>query len=201
MIERLKRDPRTATIPVVVLSVLSPAVRTSEGPPLLANAQGWVQKPFNERLLLAELGRVLHPGNGPGRVLLVEDDEDLAVVVLACFESPETGGDISVHHVSSMADAQHACEMAPPDLLVLDLTLPDGSGFALVEWLRQQPHLRKLPLVVYSGREVSAAEKEQLRLGPTQFLAKAQVQPQDVEELVLAMVRHLRTPALDGMPS
>jgi CheY-like chemotaxis protein len=91
-----------------------------------------------------------------------------------------------------MADAQHACEVAPPDLLILDLTLPDGSGFALVDWLKQQPALRTLPLVVYSGRDVTPEEKDQLRLGPTQFLAKASVSPRDVEDLVLAMVRHLR---------
>jgi len=194
-IERLKRKPHTANIPVVVLSVLSPAARNSDGPPLIANAQGWVQKPFNENLLLAELGRVLHPGSGPGRILLVEDDDDLATIILESFEA-SAGEHVSVHHVSSMADAQHACEMTPPDILILDLTLPDGSGFALVEWLRQQPALRKLPLVVYSGRDVTAEEKEQLRLGPTQFLAKARVQPRDVEDLVLAMVRHLRNPSV-----
>jgi CheY-like chemotaxis protein len=194
-IERLKRSPRTASIPVVVLSVLSPATRNAEGPPVLSNAQGWVQQPFNEGLLLAELGRVLHPGSGPGRILLVEDDEDLATVIMAGFKQSATAGHISLHHVTSMADAQHACEVAPPDMLILDLTLPDGSGFALVDWLRRQPALRTLPLVVYSGRDVTQEEKEQLRLGPTQFLAKARVQPRDVEDLVLAMVRHLRTSA------
>jgi signal transduction histidine kinase/DNA-binding response OmpR family regulator len=200
-IERLKRNPKTAGIPVVVLSVLSPAARTSGGPPLISNAQGWVQKPFHEGLLLAELSRVLHPGSGPGRVLLVEDDEDLATVVMAGFETASDAGSISLHHVSSLIDAQHACEIAPPDLLILDLTLPDGSGFALVDWLRRQPTLRTLPLVVYSGRDVTLEEKEQLRLGPTQFLAKARVQPRDVEELVLAMVSHLRsTAALESGP-
>ena len=44
-----------------------------------------------------------------------------------------------------------------PDLLILDLTLPDGDGFSLVEWLRNQPTLDTLPLVVYSGREISEA--------------------------------------------
>jgi len=54
--------------------------------------------------------------------------------------------------------------------------------------------------VVYSGREVTTSEMEQLRLGPTQFLTKARVQPQDVEELVLAMMRHLRHPILETQP-
>ena len=204
-IERLKQNPATANIPVVVLSVLSPAVQTSDSQQLLSTAQGWVQKPFNESLLLAELGRVLHSGTGPGRILLVEDDEDLASVVLSSFEiEKEHGrkkGGIGIHHVSNAADAKLSCESNPPDILILDLTLPDGSGFALVDWLRRQPALRTLPLVVYSGREVTAAEMEQLRLGPTQFLTKARVQPQDVEELVLAMVRHLRHPVLETWPS
>ena len=195
-IERLKGDERTAHIPVVVLSVLSPATREADGPPLVANAQGWVQKPFSEGLLLGELGRVLHAGAGPGRILLVEDDEDLATVVLSSFEETGAGEGVHLHHVTSLAAAQQSCQLAPPDLMILDLTLPDGTGFALVEWLRGQPDLRTLPLVVYSGREVSTAEREQLRLGPTQFLAKTRVQPRDVEELVLAMIRHLRAPAL-----
>ena len=203
-IERLKQNPATASIPIVVLSVLSPAANTGETPQLLSNAQGWVQKPFNESLLLAELGRVLHSGSGPGRILLVEDDEDLAHVVLSSFEVEKERGrrekSISIHHVSNAAEAKLSCESEPPDILILDLTLPDGSGFALVDWLRQQPKLRTLPLVVYSGREVTTSEMEQLRLGPTQFLTKARVQPQDVEELVLAMMRHLRHPILETQP-
>jgi len=203
-IERLKENPVTASIPIVVLSVLSPAANGSDTPQLLSNAQGWVQKPFNESLLLAELGRVLHSGSGPGRILLVEDDEDLANVVLSSFEVEKERGrrekSINIYHVSNATDAKLSCESDPPDILILDLTLPDGSGFALVDWLRQQPKLRTLPLVVYSGREVTASEMEQLRLGPTQFLTKARVQPQDVEELVLAMMRHLRQPALETQP-
>jgi signal transduction histidine kinase/DNA-binding response OmpR family regulator len=195
-IEHLKAKPATAHIPIVVLSVLSPAARTTDGTSLVSTTQGWIQKPFNESLLLAELGRVLHHGTGPGHILLVEDDHDLATVVLSSFENDAAAGEIGIQHVSTIGDAMLACRTHPPDILILDLTLPDGSGFALVDWLRRQPTLRTLPLVVYSGRDVSAAEMEQLRLGPTQFLAKARVQPRDVEDLVLAMVRHLRPPIL-----
>jgi len=88
------------------------------------------------------------------------------------------------------------CLLGHPDLLILDLTLPDGDGFSLVDWLRRQPGLGSLPLVVYSSREISESEMLKLRLGPTEFLNKAQVQPQEVEKLVLAMVQRLRNPAL-----
>ncbi|RSL15282.1 response regulator receiver domain-containing protein [Edaphobacter aggregans] len=184
-LQRLRNQPATANIPVVVLSVLSSTLR----PQLTGDAQGWVQKPFNENLLFAELGRVLHQGEGPAYVLLVEDDEDLASVLTASFE------DAAVHidHASTRQQAIRHCINRRPDLLILDLTLPDGDGFSLVEWLRQQPALRTLPLVVYSGREVSDVEMAKLRLGPTEFLTKAKVQPQEVEELVLSMVQRIRS--------
>ena len=103
--------------------------------------------------------------------------------------------DAAVHidHAATRQQAIRQCITRPPDLLILDLTLPDGDGFSLVEWLRQQPTLRTLPLVVYSGREISETEMAKLRLGPTEFLTKAKVQPQEVEELVLSMVQRIKT--------
>ncbi len=191
-LQRLKHSPATANIPVVILSVLSPAETSESGRHAAASAAGWVQKPFNEHLLLAELSRVLHTGDGPAHVLLVEDDLDLAAVVISGFED----ANVRVNHATTRQQAIEYCLLSRPDLLILDLTLPDGDGFSLVDWLRQQPDLRTLPLVVYSGREVSDSEMTQLRLGPTQFLTKAKVQPHEVEELVLNIVHRLRRPAV-----
>jgi signal transduction histidine kinase/CheY-like chemotaxis protein len=188
-LQRLRNNPITAKIPVVVLSVLSSTLR----PQLTGDAQGWVQKPFNENLLFAELGRVLHHGEGPADILLVEDDEDLASVLTASFRDAA----VRVERAATRQQAIRQCISRPPDLLILDLTLPDGDGFSLVEWLRQQPTLRTLPLVVYSGREISEIEMSKLRLGPTEFLTKAKVQPHEVEELVLSMVNRIRTKFAD----
>jgi signal transduction histidine kinase/CheY-like chemotaxis protein len=188
-LQRLRNNPITANIPVVILSVLSSTLR----PQLTGDAQGWVQKPFNENLLFAELGRVLHHGDGPAHILLVEDDEDLASVLTASFQDAA----VRIDRAATRQQAIRQCITRPPDLLILDLTLPDGDGFSFVEWLRQQPALRALPLVVYSGREISETEMSKLRLGPTEFLTKAKVQPQEVEELVLSMVNRLRTKFAD----
>jgi signal transduction histidine kinase/CheY-like chemotaxis protein len=197
-LERLKQNPASATIPVVIMSALSPAARTANTPSLISAAQGWVQKPFTDSLLLAELGRVLHSCAGPGRILLVEDDLDLATVILSGFEaSCARGEEVVIEHVTTVQQAKQTCLAAPPDILILDIRLPDGTGFALVEWLRQRPPFNTLPLVVYSGRHLTEAEMEQLRLGPTQFLPKDRLQPQAVEDLVLTMVRHLRAPIVN----
>jgi len=183
-LNQLKRNTLTADIPVVVLSVLSP----SERPRLAGDADGWVQKPFNESLLLNELGRVLHGAEGLTHILLVEDDHDLASIILASFER----AGVHISHASTRQEAIAMCRSQRPDLLILDLKLPDGDGFGVIDWLRRHPEMRTLPVVVYSGHEVSEEEMNQLRLGPTQFLTKAKVLPADVESLVLTMVRQSR---------
>ncbi len=190
-LQQLKGSPRTAEIPVVILSVLPQSASARDTAAASQAAQGWVQKPFHERLLLMELSRVLHTGEGPAYVLLVEDDDDLAKVIIDSFEESE----VRVDHARTRQHAIEMCLIARPNLLILDLGLPDGDGFSLVDWLRQQPDLRSLPLVVYSGQEVTDEDMSKLRLGPTQFLTKAKVEAQDVEALVLKIVQRLRSPA------
>jgi signal transduction histidine kinase/CheY-like chemotaxis protein len=69
-LRQLKSSPATAAIPVIVLSVSSP----SERPLLVGEAQGWVQKPFNENLLLGELARVLKSKPKAGAVAIKQHD-------------------------------------------------------------------------------------------------------------------------------
>jgi PAS domain S-box-containing protein len=190
----LKEDARTAQIPIVVLSLL-PA---SERPAVAEAADAWLRRPVDESLLLTELARLLQRGGDRATVLLVEDDQDLAGVILATFER----AGVEIHHASRLWRAKELCKEMQPDLIILDLGLPDGHGLDLVDWLRSQKDLRHLPLVVYSAREVSGSEQMSLKLGPTKFLTKAKVQPEQVEALVFAMLRRYiasEAPA-DGIP-
>lgn len=190
-LQRLRQVPLTANIPVVILSVLSPTESTESSRFGASAFQGWVQKPFNEHLLLAELARVLHLGKGPAHVLLVEDDISLASTIIAGFEQ----ANVRVQHANTHHQCIEYCKDHTPDLLVLDLALPDREGFALVGWLGQQQNLSMLPLAVYNGHEIPDAELNQLRLGPTQVLTKARVGPEDVNELVVNIMECLRRPA------
>ncbi len=183
-LQKLREMPQTASVPVVILSVIPP----TERPAHAANSQGWVQKPFNENLLLAELSRVLRAKGDSGHILLVEQDNDMAKLILDGFQK----SNVRIDHAATLQQAVDRCLLGPPDLLILDTALPDGDGFSLVDWLRRQTGLRNLPLVVYSGREISEAEMQKLRLGPTEFLDKGKVQPREVQGHVLAMVQRLR---------
>ena len=176
-------DPESRT-PVVLLCLDSSHTPVE----LPAGAEGWVSKPLQEDALLGELARVLCGPGEKARILIVEDDEDLARVISEVFSRES----IEVHLAHSLQEAIDACFAFQPHLMVLDIGLPDGNGFNVVDWLRQNENLSGLPLVVYSGRELSPTERRHLTLGPTHFLAKARVQPQQLEALVLTMLRRSR---------
>jgi CheY-like chemotaxis protein len=148
-------------------------------------AHAWLEQPLETESMLAALSRVLQMDRQPSRVLLVEDDADLAKVILATFER----AGVQVHHAPTQRKAMELCVASRPDLVILDIGLPDGDGFGLVDWLRQQQEMKLLPLVVYSAQDLSESERQKLRLGHTEFLTKARVQLQDVETLVLTMLR------------
>ena len=181
LLRRLRPDAHT---PIVLLSVdkrQDPAV-------LPGDAEGWVANRLSDDALLGELARVLCGPGENARILIVEDDVDLAQVIADVFIRDA----IEVKMAHTLKEALDACFAFQPHLLVLDIGLPDGDGFNLVDWLRKHENLARLPLVVYSGRDLSPDESRKLTLGPTQFLTKARVQPQQLEALVLTMLRSSR---------
>ncbi len=181
-LRQLKDNPVTSSIPVIVLSVFAPPDRST----LATHPDGWITKPHEDQNLLRELTRVIHREDQQIRVLLVEDDDDLARIILATFEQ----AGLEIFHASTRQKAIEMCQKVNPGIMILDLSLPDGDGFSVVDWLRERHDTHNLPLVVYSARDVTESEREKLQLGPTEFLTKARVQPKEVEALVRTMLRH-----------
>ncbi len=173
-----------AHTPIVLLSV----DKSQDPAALPADAEGWVANRHSDDALLGELARVLCGPGENARILIVEDDVDLARVIGEVFLRDA----IEVRLAHSLEQALEACFAFQPHLLVLDIGLPDGDGFNVVDWLRKHEGLARLPLVVYSGRDLSHDDCRKLTLGPTQFLTKARVQPQQLEALVLTMLRSSR---------
>ena len=183
ILPRLRLSDPGGRIPIVLMSVAN-----QDPINLPVQASGWVTKPVEEDALLRELARVLCGPGERARILLVEDDVDLSHVISDMF-SRDT---IEVRTAHTLKAALDACANFAPHLLVLDIGLPDGDGFNLVEALRKHEGLSRLPLVVYSGRDLKPEERAQLTLGPSHFLAKARVQPQQLEALVLTLLHNSR---------
>lgn len=187
---RLKSDPVTAAIPVVIASVLSP----EESGKAEVELSGWLKKPFDEQSLAAVLDGVFRSRHLMPRVMLVEDDPDLARVITASFERY---GIETIH----AADGRQAIEMTRtmnPDLVVLDLILPGIDGFGVVDWLKDHNVWRSIPMVVYSATELTPSQRERLRLGPTEFLTKGRITPDEFEKRVIALLDTLVSRKKEG---
>ncbi|HEX7150702.1 MAG TPA: response regulator [Thermoanaerobaculia bacterium] len=182
----LKDRSDAASVPVVIVSVLSPEAvggGAQSAPPAF---DGWVQKPCEERTLVTALEHAMGGStpNRRARVLLVEDDHDLARVIAASFDRHG----IDVVHAASGAEAIDHVQKSHPDLLVLDLVLPGIDGFGVVDWLKDHALLQRVPLVVYSADEPTPSQRERLRLGPTEFLTKSRVSPDEFEMRVVQLL-------------
>lgn len=123
------------------------------------------------------------------RILVVEDDLDLARVMTTSFES----NGIQAAHATTGREAVDCVVATHPDLIVLDLILPEMDGFAVVDWLKKSNTLAHIPLIVYSALELDAAEQERLRLGPTEFLIKSRVSLEEFEQEVVRLLNTMTT--------
>lgn len=188
----LKENPESRDVPVIITSVLRPATEGPSGESIPA----WVQKPVDETKLARTLEQVLSSHPRAARVLLVEDDMDLARVVIAILERHG----METVHAKTGREAIELSQKANPDLLVLDLILPEVDGFEVVSWLRRHGRLCDIPLVVYTAKDLTEDEREQLRLGASEFLTKSQVSLEEFEERVLGLLNHVIPEKLETTP-
>jgi HAMP domain-containing protein/CheY-like chemotaxis protein/signal transduction histidine kinase len=154
VLNHLKQDPRTRHIPVQMLTL-----DEDRHHGLSRGAFAFVTKPSSHEDLEAALTRI-HAYSQPRRkrLLVVEDNpaEQLSTRELLGHE------DIDIDMADSGMSALNALEDGSYDCVVLDLRLPDMSGFDVLERLRDTPKLKDLPVVVFTGRELTPEEDAQL---------------------------------------
>jgi PAS domain S-box-containing protein len=182
-IAELKARPETSDIPIIVMSGLD----ADTDPELAASTDGWLTKPVDEREMARLLLSALSSDGRQPTVLVVEDDDDLASVLVTMFESQG----LAVVRAASESEAVRHVRQARPDVLVLDLYLLDGDGFGVVDQLRQDGRLGEVPVVVYSAHPLDAASRERLRLGEMVFLTKGHTTPDDLVRRVVAVVHSM----------
>ena len=183
VLRQLKHDPATRDIPVVVVS----AYGAGKEPELVATGvSGIVAKPIDENDLLATIRTVLGTWRGERpqpSILVVDDDPDVRRIVSVMLER-------AGYAVRTAQDGQEAFRMIMaerPDLLILDLMMPNLDGFQLVRLLRQRRWTQQIPLLVLTALDLTEGEKTLLQLGPTRHVTKGPV----IQEEIVARVREL----------
>jgi CheY-like chemotaxis protein/nitrogen-specific signal transduction histidine kinase len=155
VLDRLKRDPSTRHIPVHVMSAMRERERA-----LRQGAISYINKPVSRDMLQEEFKRIQKFLMGGKRSLLVvEDDMAQRESIVSLI------GDSDVHIVTveDGKSALVALASQPFDCVVLDLTLPDISGFDLLDQIGKQPALRDLPIVIYTAQELSKRDVTKLK--------------------------------------
>jgi PAS domain S-box-containing protein len=178
MLPQLRRASPEVHTPLVVLSL-----DTQQDPP--DAVRSGITRPVNAPALIAEMVRMLGSSNEQARILVVEDSEIMARIVAEVFSSESA----TVRIARSREQAIEECLSFQPHLVVLDIALSGPEGLELVDWLRAQEALTRLVLVVYSGRDPSLTSGGKFAMEPTAFLRRARVQPEQLEALLLTILR------------
>lgn len=129
----------------------------------------------------------------PSRILVVEDEADIAALV--AYHLTREG--YRVRTAASGAEALAAIAHERPDLVVLDVMLPEFSGYEVLSELRRREELAEIPVVVLTARRDEADRIRGLELGADDYVTK----PFSPRELVLrvgAVLRRVRSPAIAG---
>ncbi len=194
VLDRLKHDVRTRHIPVHIISA-SDYTETA----LSLGAVGYMLKPVKREQLAQALEDLqLRLTQLLRRVLIVEDDQ----VQLDSLKSLLGTGGVEVIGVRTAADCLDKLKGATFDCMVLDLSLPDATGFSLLETLSREDRYSFPPVIVYTGRDLSAEEEQRLRRYSQSIIIKGARSPErllDEVTLFLHQVVQELSPAQQEM--
>jgi len=153
---RIKNIPALCRIPVVIISIVADPTKG-----FALGAAAVMQKPISRQELsdaLVDLGLFPDARSQPLKVLVVDDDPK--AVELFAVRMPELAG--TMLRAFGGRDAIDIARRELPDLIVLDLMMPDVTGFDVVEALRQRPETAGIPILVVTAKEMTVAERTRL---------------------------------------
>ncbi|MBB6307454.1 response regulator [Xanthobacter tagetidis] len=170
VLDRLKHDPKTRHIPVHVVSV-SDYTNTA----LSLGAIGYMLKPVRRDELVGALeGMEKRLSQRLRRVLVVEDNDRQLESMKALLATRE----VEVEGAGTAAAALERLGAQTFDCVVLDLSLPDASGFDVLELLANDDAYSFPPVIVYTGRDLSQDEELRLRRYSKSVIIKGAKSPE-----------------------
>ena len=156
VLDHLKHHPETRHIPVHIVSAGDGRQNA-----LKAGAVAFVEKPISKEVLEETFGEIRSfIDRELKRVLVIEDDEAQRNAVIELIGG---GDDVEVSAAGSGEEALEALELQRYDCMVLDLKLPEMGGFALLEKLKEDPRYSSIPVIVYTGKELTRREETKLK--------------------------------------
>jgi len=169
VIQELKSDPKTQDIPVIMCSIVS-----DKDQGISLGASGYLVKPIMEKELLAALER-LDRNKDHHRVLVVDDHADDRSLLRRMIESQEG---YEVIEAVSGQEAIVLVQQVRPDVIILDLMMPDVDGFAVLESVKANEATRSIPVIVVTAKTLTREERDILNRGVESLLQKGILEPE-----------------------
>ncbi len=178
LLSTLKADPDLASIPVVMLTMLD-----DRNLGYLLGASEYLTKPIDRARLFAVLEKY-RPCPKGCRVLIVEDEEGTRRTLRNALR--EQGWEV-IEAKNGRAALDRVAE-TPPDLILLDLLMPEMDGFEFIEQLRRQEPGRDIPVVVITAKDLTPEEGARLEGDVQRILHKGE---HDLRAILQDIRRHM----------
>ncbi len=185
VLDQLKRNPRTRHVPVHVISVADHMQEALE-----RGAIGYAVKPVAREELVEAFARLdAKLTQGLRRVLVVEDDPKQRDSIRQLLGS----NDVRVEDVATAGDALARLQTTTFDCMVMDLNLPDLSGFELLERMAAQEGVSFPPVIVYTGRSLTNEEEDRLRRFSRSIIVKDARSPERLLDEVTLFLHQIES--------
>jgi CheY-like chemotaxis protein len=120
-------------------------------------------------------------------ILLAEDEEDYVLLIKSAFSKAKIpnplyvvwNGEEAVYYLKGQGKYANRDEYPLPDLVLLDIKMPRLNGFEVLKWIRQQPELRSLRVLMLTSSDEIRDVNQAYQLGANSFLVK----PYDFDDL------------------
>ena len=175
----LRQDADLAEIPVIMITILDEHRRG-----VALGAAGYLTKPIDRERLTRMINRFRVPTRQT-RVLMVDDDGTQRERLRGWLEDEQW----VVQEAANGRDALALLQDAKPDVILLDLMMPEMDGFAVVAALQKEPRWRDIPVVVVTARDLDAADRERLNSGVQSVLVKETFRPVELVERIRRLAR------------
>jgi signal transduction histidine kinase/CheY-like chemotaxis protein len=184
----LKGEPGLSEIPVVIVTIVDEQRRG-----VALGAAGYLTKPIDRERLIKVVSR-LRVSGAPGTVLIVEDEDEQRQLVR---ESLSTCG-WTVREAANGRRALDALAAELPDVILLDLMMPEMDGFELVAALQANARWRDIPVVVVTALDLTAEDRQRLNGGVEQILSKTAFAPAELMARVADLLGKAKRPKDEG---
>lgn len=188
VLSRIKQIPQLATVPVVIISIVADGKRG-----IALGASQVLQKPVSHSDLknaLASIGILplsSKSGDVKRRVLVVDDDPN-TVELMSSFLK-HSGYQVSSAY--SGGDGIALVRSEPPDAILLDLLMPEMSGFEVVAALRADPDTASIPIIVVTSKMITAEDRQRLNGDVQAILEKAEFRYEMLASEVRRALTHI----------